>query len=347
MQELFMINRLVISAALAGAAALGLGGPAQAGATLDAVKAHGVVTCGVNTGVAGFSMPDAKGNWTGIDVDLCRGFAAAVFGDATKTKYVPMTAQQRFTALQSGEIDVLVRNTTITLVRDVSLGLLYAGINFYDGQGFLVKKDLNLKSLKELSGATICAAQGTTHELNMADYFRANKLTYQPVVIENQDQMYEAYFAGRCDAMTQDSSALAAVLASKPQLAGNYVLLPERISKEPLGPLVRQDDLQWFGVVKWTLLAMIEGEEKGVTQANADEMLKSDDPGIKRLLGVTPGNGKSIGLDEAWAYNILKQVGNYGESYDRNVGKGSPLKLERGINDLWTRGGLMYALPLR
>jgi general L-amino acid transport system substrate-binding protein len=204
-----------------------------------------------------------------------------------------------------------------------------------------------VKSLKELSGATICAAQGTTHELNMADYFRANKLTYQPVVIENQDQMYEAYFAGRCDAMTQDSSALAAVLASKPQLAGNYVLLPERISKEPLGPMVRQDDLQWFGVVKWTLFAMIEGEEKGVTQANADEMLKSDDPGIKRLLGVTPGNGKSIGLDEAWAYNILKQVGNYGESYDRNVGKGSPLKLERGINDLWTRGGLMYALPLR
>jgi general L-amino acid transport system substrate-binding protein len=342
-----MVNKIVMSAVLACAAALGFGGGAQAGATLDAVKARGVVTCGVNTGVAGFSMPDAKGNWTGIDVDLCRGFAAAVFGDATKTKYVPMTAQQRFTALQSGEIDVLARNTTITLARDASLGLLYAGVNFYDGQGFLVKKDLNVKSVKELGGATICAAQGTTHELNMADYFRANKLTYQPVVIENQDQMYEAYFAGRCDAMTQDSSALAAVLASKPQLSSNYVLLPDRISKEPLGPMVRQDDLQWFGIVKWTLFAMIEGEEKGVTQANADEMLKSDDPGIKRLLGVTPGNGKSLGLDEAWAFNILKQVGNYGESYDRNVGRGSPLKLERGINDLWTHGGLMYALPLR
>jgi general L-amino acid transport system substrate-binding protein len=342
-----MVNRIAMSAVLAGVVVLALGGGAQAGATVDAIKSRGVVTCGVNTGVAGFSMPDAKGSWTGIDIDLCRGFAAALFGDATKTKYVPMTAQQRFTALQSGEIDVLARNTTITLVRDGSLGLLYAGINFYDGQGFLVKKDLNLKSLKELNGATICAAQGTTHELNMADYFRANKLTYQPVVIENQDQMYEAYFAGRCDAMTQDSSALAAVLASKPQLSGNYVLLPERISKEPLGPMVRQDDLQWFGIVKWTLFAMIEGEEKSVTQANADDMLKSDDPGIKRLLGVTPGNGKALGLDEAWAFNILKQVGNYGESYDRNVGKGSPLKLERGINDLWTRGGLMYALPLR
>jgi general L-amino acid transport system substrate-binding protein len=305
------------------------------------------VTCGVNTGVAGFSIPDAKGNWSGLDVDLCRSIAAAMFGDATKTKYVPLTAQQRFTALQSGEIDVLVRNTTITLVRDASLGLSYAGINFYDGQAFMVKKDLKVNTIKELNGATICAAQGTTHELNMADYFRANKITYQPVVIENQDQMYEAFFAGRCDGMTQDSSALAAVLASKPQVSNDYVILTERISKEPLGPMVRQDDAQWFDLVKWVLFAMLEGEERGITQANADEMMKSEDPTVKRLLGVTPGNGKALGVDEKWAYAILKQVGNYGESYERNVGKASSLKLERGINDLWTRGGLMYPLPLR
>jgi general L-amino acid transport system substrate-binding protein len=342
-----MTKKFWIASGIAAALALGAAGGAQAGATVDAIKSRGVVTCGVNTGVAGFSMPDAKGAWSGLDIDLCRGIAAALFGDAAKTKYVALTAQQRFTALQSGEIDVLLRNSTVTLVRDASLGLLYAGINFYDGQGFMVKKDLNLKSLKELNGATICAAQGTTHELNMADYFRANKLTYKPVVIENQDQMYEAYFAGRCDAMTQDSSALAAVLASKPQIAGGYMILPERISKEPLGPFVRQDDIQWLNIVKWTLFAMIEGEERGVTHANADEMLKSDDPGIKRMLGVTEGNGKSLGLDEKWAYNIIKQVGNYGESFERNVGKASALKLERGVNDLWTRGGLMYALPLR
>ena len=343
-----MMHKLGISAGLAIAVGLALApGAAEAGATFDAIKSRGVVTCGVNTGVAGFSMPDTKGAWSGIDVDVCRAFAAAMFGDASKTKFVPLTAAQRFTALQSGEIDVLTRNTTITLVRDGSLGLLLTGINFYDGQGFMVKKDLNVKGLKELNGATICAAQGTTHELNMADYFRANKLTYKPVVIENQDQMYEAFFAGRCDAMTQDSSAHAAVMASKPQLAGAYMILPDRISKEPLGPMVRQDDMQWFAVVKWAQAAMIEGEERGITQANADQMLTSDDPGIKRLLGVTEGNGKALGLSEKWAYAILKQVGNYGESFDRNVGKGSALKLERGVNDLWTRGGLMYALPLR
>jgi general L-amino acid transport system substrate-binding protein len=341
-----MGHKLWMTAGLAALIALAPAG-ARAGATFDAVKARGSVTCGVNTGVAGFSMPDAKGAWSGLDVDLCRAIAAAMFGDAGKTKYVPMTAAQRFTALQTGEIDVLTRNTTITLIRDASIGLLAAGVNFYDGQGFMVKKSLNLKSVKELNGATICAAQGTTHELNMADYFRANKLTYQPVVIENQDQMYEAYFAGRCDAMTQDASALAAVVASKPQISGDYMILPERISKEPLGPMVRQDDLQWLMVVKWTLMALIEGEEKGVGQTNAEAMLKSDDPGIKRLLGVTEGNGKALGLDEKWAYNILKQIGNYGESFDRNVGKGSALKLERGVNDLWTRGGLLYAIPLR
>jgi general L-amino acid transport system substrate-binding protein len=341
-----MLKIVTMTAALAAGSVLACGG-AQAGATFDAVKSRGVVTCGVNTGVAGFSIPDARGAWSGIDVDLCRAFAAAMFGDATKTKFVPLTAAQRFTALQTGEIDVLTRNTTITLLRDGSLGLFQAGINFYDGQGFLVKKDLNVKGVKDLNGATICAAQGTTHELNLADYFRANKITYQPVVIENQDQMYETYFAGRCDAMTQDSSALAAVLAGKPQVASNYVILTELISKEPLGPMVRQDDAQWFNVVKWSLLAMIEGEEKGVTQATADDMLKSEDPGIKRMLGVTAGNGKALGLDEKWAYSILKQVGNYGESFERNVGKASPLKLERGVNGLWTKGGLMYALPLR
>jgi general L-amino acid transport system substrate-binding protein len=341
-----MFKTLSMAAALAAGSALLCGG-AQAGATFDAVKSKGVVTCGVNTGVAGFSIPDARGAWSGIDVDLCKAIAAAVLGDATKTKYVPQTAAQRFTSLQTGEIDVLTRNTTITLIRDASLGLFQAGINYYDGQGFMVKKSLNVKTIKELDGATICAAQGTTHELNLADYFRSNKIKYQPVVIENQDQMYETYFAGRCDAMTQDSSALAAVLASKPQAQNDYVILPELISKEPLGPMVRQDDAQWFNVVKWTLAALIEAEEKGVTQANVDEMLKSEDPGIKRLLGVTAGNGKALGLDEKWVYNIIKQIGNYGESFERNVGKGSALKLERGVNALWTKGGLMYALPLR
>jgi general L-amino acid transport system substrate-binding protein len=320
---------------------------AMAGATFDAVKARGTVNCGVNTGLAGFSMPDSNSNWAGIDVDLCRAIAAAMFGDANKTKYTGYTAQQRFTALQSGEIDVLLRNTTITISRDTSLGFNYAGVNFYDGQAFIVPKKLNVSSLKDLAGATICIATGTTHELTIADWFRARNLSFQPLIIENQESMYQAFFAGRCDAMTQDSSALAAAKAARAGNPDDYVILPDRISKEPLGPLVRHGDDQWFDLVKWVLMAMIEAEEQGVTQANVDQMLKSNNPEVQRLLGVTGNFGNGLGVDNKFVYNIVKQVGNYADSFDRHVGKNSPLKLERGPNDLWTRGGLLYAIPFR
>lgn len=341
-----MRGRWTMRAAAVVALGLGLGGGALAGPTFDAVKSRGAVTCGVNTGLVGFSMPDSAGVWKGLDVDLCKAVAAAMFGDATKTRYVPLTAQSRFTALQSGEIDVLLRNSTITLSRDTALGLNYAGINFYDGQAFLVSSKVNVKELKELDGATICAAQGTTHEMTMADWFRSHNLKFTPVILENQDVMYSVFFSGRCDVLTQDASALAAVLVSKAG-AGEYRILPDRISKEPLGPLLRHGDDQWFDLVKYVLMAMIEAEEEGVTQGNVDEMLKSPRPDVQRLLGVSGGFGKMLGVDDRWAYNVIKQVGNYGESYDRNVGKGGALKLDRGPNDLWTRGGLMYAIPFR
>jgi general L-amino acid transport system substrate-binding protein len=322
-------------------------GIASAGATFDAVKARGIVHCGVNTGLSGFSMPDSAGVWKGIDVDLCRAIAAAMYGDASKTRFTAYTAQQRFTALQSGEIDVLLRNTTITISRDSVLGLNYTGINFYDGQAFIVPKKLNVAALKDLAGATICMATGTTHELTISDWFRARNLQFKPLVIENQESMYQAFFAGRCDAMTQDSSALAAAKASRAGNPDDYTILPDRISKEPLGPLVRHGDDQWFDLVKWTLMAMLEAEELGVNQANVDEMLKSANPEIQRLLGVTGNFGGGLGVDNKWVYTIVKQVGNYADSFERNVGKASPLKLERGPNDLWTKGGLMYAIPFR
>lgn len=321
--------------------------PAFAGQTLDAVKQRGEIVCGVNTGIAGFSAPDSKGEWKGIDVDSCRAVAAALFGDAKKVKYVGLTAAQRFTALQSGEVDILSRNTTATLTRDTSLGLHATWTTYYDGQGFLVPSKLGVKSVKDLNGATICVQQGTTTELNMADYFRANKIDYKPVVIEKLEEVIAAFFAGRCDAFTADASNLAATRSTNAQKPDDYQILPEIISKEPLGPMVRQGDDQWFKVVKWSLIAMVEAEEYDVTSKNVDEMLKSPNPGIQRLLGVTPGMGKALGTDEKWAYNIVKQVGNYGESFDRNVGAGSPLKLDRGLNALWTKGGLMYAWPIR
>ncbi|WP_298728217.1 amino acid ABC transporter substrate-binding protein [uncultured Ferrovibrio sp.] len=320
---------------------------AYAGATFDAVKAKGYVQCGVNTGLGGFSAPDDKGVWKGLDVDMCRAVAAAMFGDAGKFRLTPTTPQQRFTALQSGEIDILTRNTTQTLARDASLGLIGAGVNYYDGQGFIVTKKLGVKSAKELNGATVCVQPGTTTELNLADFFRANKMTFKPVVIEKMDEVVGAYASGRCDAYTTDISGLAATRATQLPNPDDHIILPEVISKEPLGPMVRQGDDQWLVLVRWALFAMIEAEELGVTSANVDEMLKSENPNIKRLLGVTPGMGKNLGVDEKWAYNIIKQVGNYGESFERNVGKGSPLKLERGVNALWTQGGLMYAWPVR
>jgi general L-amino acid transport system substrate-binding protein len=333
--------------ALAVAAALGLGPQAVAGPTLDKVKQAGTIVCGVSTGIAGFSLPDNQGNYTGLDVDVCKAIAAAMFGDTGKVKYVPLTAQQRFTALQSGEIDVLSRNTTWTLQRDTELGLNFAPVVYYDGQGFMAAKKLNVKSAKELNDATICVQPGTTTELNLADYFRANKMNFKPLVIEKLDELLSAFFSGRCDVFTTDRSQLAAIRVSRAPSPDDYVILPEVISKEPLAPAVRHGDDQWFDIVKWVVFALIEAEEKGITQKNVDDMLKSDDPTIKRILGATPGMGKALGLDEKWAYNAVKAVGNYGEVFERNVGKGSALKLDRGINDLWTRGGLMYAIPIR
>ncbi|CAN5648000.1 amino acid ABC transporter substrate-binding protein [soil metagenome] len=344
-----MFNKF-IAAGTTAVALLGIAGTAQAGKDLDAVKARGNLICGVNTGVAGFAQPDDKGKWTGLDVDVCRATASAIFGDAEKVKYVPTTAQQRFTALQSGEVDILSRNTTYTLTRDTALGLDFTGVNYYDGQGFMVAKKLGVKSAKELNGATVCVQPGTTTELNLADYFRANKMSFKPVVIEKVEEIRAAFYAGRCDVYTTDASGLYSTRAANtpaPLKADDFIVLPEIISKEPLGPAVRQGDNQFADVVRWALYAMVEAEEYGITSQNVDEMMKSDNPTIKRILGVTPGMGKALGVDEKWVYNIIKQVGNYGESFERNVGAGSPLKIERGLNALWTKGGLQYAPPIR
>jgi general L-amino acid transport system substrate-binding protein len=321
---------------------------AAAGPTFDAVKARGHVTCGVNTGVAGFSAPDARGVYQGLDAEFCRAVAAAVFGDATKVRFVPTTYQTRFVALQSGEVDVLARNVTQTLTRDTALGFNMAGVNFYDGQGFMVPKRANVAAARQLDGATVCVLPGSTTELNLADFARREGIRVQPVVLSSMDEMTAAYQAGRCDAMTTDASQLAALRVSALRDPEAHAILPERVSKEPLGPMVRHGDDQWLDVVAWVLRLMIEAEEAGVTRGNVERMrATSQDPNIQRMLGATPGFGKALGLDEAWAYNVLRQVGNYGEVFDRTLGKGSPIGLERGLNDLWTRGGLMYALPLR
>lgn len=323
-------------------------GTAWAGPTLDNVKAKGQITCGVNQGgTAGFSIPDSQGVYKGLDVDVCRAVSAAIFGSPDKVKYVPLSAPQRFTALQSGEIDILSRNSTWTLTREGSLGLLFAPSVFYDGQGFMVSKKLGIKSAKQLSGATVCVQPGTTTELNLADYFRTNKMDLKPVVIEKLDEVENAFFSGRCDVYTTDASGLAGTRIAKAPNPDDYVILPELISKEPLAPAVRQGDDQFFNILRWTIYALMEAEEKGITQRNIDDQLKSDDPNVKRLLGVIPQNGKALGLDEKWAYNAIKSVGNYGEIFERNVGKGSPLKIDRGVNALWNAGGLMYAPPLR
>lgn len=333
--------------AVAGALALMAAQGAHAAATLETVKQRGVVQCGTTTGFAGFSAPDAQGNWKGLDVDLCRAVAAAVFGDAGKMKIVPLNAQQRFTALQSGEIDLLARNTTVTQQRDTALGIIHAGINFYDGQGFLVPRALGVKSAREIDGATICLQTGTSNENTLADWARAHQVKYKPVVIESFNEVVNAFAAGRCDVFSTDASGLASIRISKLQNPDDYVVLPEIISKEPLGPFVRQGDDTWLNVVKWSLFAMIEAEEYGVTSKNVGQMLESANPNVRRLLGVTPGAGKNMGLSDTWARSIIEQVGNYGESFDRNVGLGSPLKIERGLNRQWTDGGLMYALPVR
>lgn len=333
-------------AAATAAAVLSTSG-AFAGESLDAVVARDQLICGVNTGLGGFSVPDSEGNWTGIDVEFCKAVAAAVLKDPNKVKYVPLTAQQRFTALQTGEVDILSRNTTWTLTRDTSLGLNFAGVLYYDGQGFMVPAKLNISSAKELDGATICVQPGTTTELNLADYFRANNMTFTPVVIEKLQEVTAAFFSGRCDVYTTDASGLASTRTNDVPdgKSEDYVILPEIISKEPLGPAVRHGDDQFFDVVKWTLNALLEAEELGVTQANVDEMATSTtNPNVQRLLGTTPGMGKSLGLDEEWARRAIKAVGNYGEMWTRNI---EPLGLQRGLNRLWTDGGVMYAAPVR
>ena len=322
-----------------------LGGLAHAGETLDAVIARDSVRCGVSTGLAGFAIADSTGHWTGLDADFCRGLAAAVLGDGAKVTYVPLSPQQRFTALQAGEVDLLSRNTTWTLTRDASLGLIFAGVTFYDGQGFMVPGDLGVQSATELDGAEVCVLTGTTTELNLADYFRANNMNFKPVVFESLEESITAFFNGRCQAYTTDRSGLAAILAVDAPNPDDYVILPETISKEPLGPVVRRGDVEWFTIVKWLVYALIEAEEKGVTQANVTSMMDSDDPVVKRLLGVSGDMGTKLGLGNAWAVQAIQAVGNYGEIYDRNV---VPIGLARtGSNRLWTQGGLMYAMPLR
>jgi len=319
------------------AVVVALSGAAFAGQTLDNVKAKGFVQVGVNGELFGFGKPDEKGVWRGLDVDTGRAIAVAVFGDANKIKFIPLTAVQRFTALQSGEVDVLCRNATQTLGRDTELGLDFAQVNYYDGQGFLIPK---------LDGATVCVLPGTTTELNVADYFRENKMKMKPVVIESNAELAKAFFAGRCDVLTSDASQLAGTRAVAPK-PEDYIILPDIISKEPLAPAVRHGDNQWKDIVNYAVLAMIEAEDLGINSKNVDEQLKSATPAVQRFLGVTTGNGKALGLDEKWAYNIVKQVGNYGEIFERSVGKNTPLKLERGLNALWKNGGLMYSPPFR
>jgi len=314
--------------------------------TLDEVKAKGVISVGVNEGLFGFSKPDEKGEWRGLDVDTARAISVAVFGAPDKIKFVPLTAKTRFTALQSGEIDVLTRNATRTLGRETALGLNFAQVNYYDGQGFLIPKKLGVKSAKELDGATVCVLPGTTTELNVADYFRSNGMKMNPVVIESTPELAKAFFAGRCDVLTSDASQLASTRSVAPNPA-DYMILPEIISKEPLAPVVRHGDDQWYDIVNFSVYALIEAEELGVTSKNVDQMLTSQDPKIQRFLGVSPGNGKALGLDEKWAYNIVKFIGNYGEVFERNVGPNTPLGIERGLNALWTQGGLMYAPPFK
>jgi len=314
--------------------------------TLKTVKERGNLVCGVSQGLPGFSNPDDKGNWTGIDVDLCRAIAAAIFNDATKVKFTPLSAKDRFTALQSGEIDVLSRNSTWTLSRDTSLGLNFAAVNYYDGQGFMVRKALKVNSALELNGASVCTQTGTTTELNLADFFRAHKMKYEVIAFATADEVVKAYDAGRCDVFTTDVSQL---YAEKLKLANanDHVILPEVISKEPLGPAVRHGDDQWFDIVKWAHFAMINAEELGVSSKTVDDALKSEKPDVRRFVGTEGNLGEQLGLTKDWALRIVKRVGNYGESFERNVGTGSRLGIARGLNKLWSDGGIQYAPPIR
>jgi len=339
-----------IAIGILGAATLGLMAASASASTLADVKAKGFIQCGVSTGLAGFSAPDDKGEWKGLDADFCRAVAAAVFGDGSKVKFTPLSAKERFTALQSGEIDLLSRNTTWTINRDTALGLNFAGVTYYDGQGFMInaKKLPGVNSALQLSGAAVCVQAGTTTELNLADYFKSNKMEYNPVVFEKLEEVNAAYDSGRCDVYTTDQSGLYGIRLTL-SAPDDHVVLPEIISKEPLGPAVRQGDDQWFHIVRWTYYALVQAEELGITQANVDEMKNSPNPEIKRVLGTEADTkiGTDLGLTNDWVVNIVKAVGNYGEMFERNVGSGSPLKIARGLNALWTKGGLQYAMPIR
>jgi general L-amino acid transport system substrate-binding protein len=339
-------SRLLAGGVIAAAMLVAL--PAHAGKTLDQIKQRGQVICGVHVGLAGFSQADSTGNWSGLDVDVCRAIAAAVVGDANKVKWVPLTAQQRFTALQSGEVDILSRNTTWTMTRDTSLGLHFIGTTYYDGQGFMVPVKSNVKSAKQLKGANICVQSGTTTEKNLTDFSRANALSLKPVVFEQEEAAVGAYFAGRCVAYTTDASGLASVRNKQAKDPKEHVILPDLISKEPLGPVVRRGDDEWFAIAKWVVFGLVEAEEYGVTKANVDKMIaESTDPVVLRLLGKSEDTGKLIGLDKEWMARALKAVGNYGEIFERNVGPKTPLNLPRGLNNLWNKGGIMYAPPVR
>ncbi|BAF87583.1 MULTISPECIES: amino acid ABC transporter substrate-binding protein [Azorhizobium] len=336
------MKRILI--AVAGVLAL-TAGAAKAG-TLDDVKARGALNCGVSQGLPGFSSPDDKGNWKGLDVDFCRAVAAAIFNDPNKVRFTPLSAKDRFTALQSGAIDLLSRNTTWTMSRDTTLGFNFAGVMYYDGQGFIVRKSLNIKSAKELNGASICVQAGTTTELNLGDFFRANNMKYEVITFSTEDETVKAYESGRCDSFTSDQSQIYAIKL-KLTNAADHVVLPELISKEPLGPLVRHGDDQWFDLVKWTYYALLNSEELGVSQKTLDQSMTSTNPEIKRLLGTDGKFGEGIGLTNDWVVRIIKAVGNYGEIFDRNVGTGSPLGIDRGENKLWNKGGLQYGMPIR
>lgn len=334
----------IVLSALAGL--LLAGTAARAEGTLDRIKQRGQLICGTSTGIAGFSMADAQGSWSGLDVDICRALAAAIFDDPSKIKFVPLASKDRLTALQSGEIDVLPRTTTWTLSRDAGQGLNFTAVNYYDGQGFQVRAKAGIKSVKELDGASICTVQGTTNELNLADYFRVNKMKYEVVAFQGIDETVKAYESGRCDAISTDISQLVSYRLKMSDPA-EHVLLPDVISKEPIGPYVRQGDDEWFDIVRWTVFALINAEELGVTQANLAEMLKSENPEIRRLLGVEGKFGVGLGLTPDWIARIIRHVGNYGESYERNLGTGSRIGLPRGLNNLWSKGGIQFAPPVR
>jgi len=338
------MKRVSLVLSLAAAAVLSV--QAASAQTLKTVQDRGMLSCGVSQGLPGFSSPDDKGNWTGLDVDVCRALAAVVLNDPTKIKFVPLSAKDRFTALQSGEIDVLSRNTTWTVSRDTSLGANFTGVTYYDGQGFMVKKSLKVNSALELNSASVCVQTGTTTEQNLADFFKGNNMKYEVIAFGTVDEAVKAYESGRCDVFTDDASGL---YASRLKLANpaDHVVLPEIISKEPLGPMVRHGDDQWFDIVKWTLFAMINAEELGITQKNVDEMLKSDKPEVKRVLGTDGNLGEQLGVTKDWVVRIVKAVGNYGEAFERNVGTGSPLAIARGVNNLWNKGGIQYAPPIR